>query len=161
MKKLFLIILTVSLAACGSSGTDQTRQIDPAEISQIPVNYAWSGHYDIESAAGFRISTDQNPVITAELVDKNWRLVQACTSIFIDSDRPVVLEYSDDLPDSVSGFHFIETNYVHIRVYKNDLTRRDALFMQVTRHEMIHELLRLNNIPDFDHQSGLFKCEAI
>ena len=153
----FVFIFLLMASGCGSEPDDLTIE----ELQDLPEKYPWNGQYDIETQTGFLVTTDRDPRNIGDLVEHNWRLMQRCTNIFLDPDRPIAVEYNDDLPSGYVGFHYATPQYVHIRAYRYDVARFDTGYMEVTRHEMIHELQRLNSENDPHHESDIWECQDL
>lgn len=149
-----LAVVILLLAGCGI----------PEAPDSYAKKYPWNGEYSGITARGIYVNVGGQvndfvdpPELEALLdqVDALWSEVQDCTAIYLDPDRPFVVDFQEFAPSGTNGFIYWVEDYAYTRIRLFDLVSG----YQTTRHEMIHYLLYLSgDFPkgDVKHASPLF-----
>ena len=159
MKHLILVTLAALVIGCGIDTSDTNGSGNDKSLES---KYPWNGHIDATSSRGIHVSYTLDPHphytmpdvnILLETIDRKWTEAQECTNIFIDPDRPFIIEYVKIPPSGLNGFIYWKKAYTYAQV-----GARDKAGWHTTKHEMLHYLHYLNGGDgDPDHSSRIWE----
>lgn len=137
MSRAAFLLACFFITSCGFENTEQ------APTQQV---LHWSGNITEKSP---RFILSYNPSLFSgpqiDRVEQWWTDVQQCTGISTDlSGNPLIIEYlpRDQMPDGSTGLFDLSQGFMV--VIESDLREDRAVPGQITKHELIHYIVKIS-----------------